>query len=178
VNVVRTICCLSLAGAGLAASAQDHGAGHGGQVSPYAGQHQREIKSLSAQEQRGWLEGQGMGLARAAELNGYPGPMHALELAGPLRLSTGQIDATRKLMHRHKAEARALGMRLVEAERRLDASFRDQRANEADVERFTAEIGRLQASIRASHLRTHLAQYRLLSAEQVAEYNRLRGYTR
>ncbi len=54
--------------------------------SPYAGQHQRVIKSLSADEQRGWLEGQGMGLARAAELNSHPGPMHALELAEPLAL--------------------------------------------------------------------------------------------
>jgi Spy/CpxP family protein refolding chaperone len=178
VNAVRTICFLSIMGTGLAAVAQDHGAGHGGQGSSYAGQHKREIKALSMEEQRGWLEGQGMGLARAAELNGYPGPMHALELAGALRLSSEQMAATRDLMHRHKAEARALGMRLVEAERRLDASFRDKQANESDVERLTAEIGQLQASIRASHLRTHLAQYRLLSAEQVAEYNRLRGYTR
>ena len=31
--------------------------------------------------------GRGMGLALAAELNGYPGPSHVLELADKLKLS-------------------------------------------------------------------------------------------
>ncbi|MEJ7930517.1 hypothetical protein WG922_11090 [Ramlibacter sp. AN1015] len=174
--------------ASLPVAAQHHGAGHGhGQAAttepathaaPYAGQEKRDIKALSEQEQRGWLEGQGMGLARAAELNGYPGPMHTRELADSLGLSPEQIAATRELMQRHKAQARALGVRLVDAERQLDAAFRDKRANEADVTRLTHEIGQIQGSIRASHLRTHLAQQRLLSADQIDRYNRLRGYAR
>ncbi len=174
--------------AALPATAQHHGAGahhggghamphaHGAPASPYAGEQKRTIKALSEQEQRGWLEGQGMGLARAAELNGYPGPMHTLELADALRLSPEQASATRALMQQHKAEAQALGARLVDAERRLDAAFREQKIDESQVERLTAEIAQLQGSIRASHLRTHLAQRRLLSADQVAAYNRLRGY--
>ena len=157
----------------LPAAAQEHGA-H--QPSAYAGQQQREIKALSAQEQRGWLEGQGMGLARAAELNGYPGPMHALELAQPLGLTPQQVTATRELMHRHKAEVRELGTQLVEAERALDAVFARKQATGDEVERLSAGIGQLQARIRASHLRTHLAQRELLSQQQVAAYNRLRGY--
>lgn len=169
--------------ASLPAAAQHHGAGHASQgehgtpASAYVGQEMRDIKALSEQEQRGWLQGQGMGLARAAELNGYPGPMHTLELADSIGLSPAQLAASRELMQRHKAEARALGVRLVEAERRLDAAFREKRANETDVERLTAEIAQIQGSIRASHLRTHLAQRRLLSLEQVSAYNRLRGYT-
>ena len=47
----------------------------------YVGQQNRQIKALSAQEQQDWLEGKGMGLAKAAELNGFPGPMHTLEHA-------------------------------------------------------------------------------------------------
>lgn len=182
-NRTNAIGLAALLIASLPAAAQHDAAGHarpatqGTQASPYAGEEKREIKALSEQEQRAWLEGQGMGLARAAELNGYPGPMHTLELAEPLGLSPAQVAATRELMHRHKAEVRSLGARLVEAERRLDAAFREKRANDDDVGRLAAEIGQLQASIRASHLRTHLAQQRLLSTDQVAAYSRLRGYS-
>ena len=41
--------------------------------SPYVGQESREIKALSPQEISDYLSGKGMGLAKAAELNGYPG---------------------------------------------------------------------------------------------------------
>ena len=51
----------------------------------YAGQQNRQIKALSAQEQQDWLEGKGMGLAKAAELNGFPGPMHTLEHADAVK---------------------------------------------------------------------------------------------
>jgi hypothetical protein len=50
-------------------------------VSPYAGQAGREIKALSREEVEGLLAGQGMGYAKAAELNRYPGPAHVLEQA-------------------------------------------------------------------------------------------------
>src|SRR5215475_1130417 len=62
-----------------AASAQSH--------QPYAGFEQRPIKALSEQEVDDLRAGRGMGLALAAELNGYPGPSHVLELADRLDLS-------------------------------------------------------------------------------------------
>ena len=62
--------------------------------SPYAGQEARSIKALSADEIEGLLAGKGMGFAKAAELNGYPGPAHVLELAQQLRLSDEQTAAT------------------------------------------------------------------------------------
>ena len=65
------------------ADAQDH-------TSPYAGQQARDIKALSPDEIQGYLTGQGMGLAKAAELNGYPGPLHVLELAAELKLTEEQ----------------------------------------------------------------------------------------
>jgi hypothetical protein len=37
------------------------------------------------------LSGQGSGFAKPAELNGYPGPAHVLELAGPLGLDAPQL---------------------------------------------------------------------------------------
>lgn len=150
-----------------------HGAPH---ASPYVGQQTREIKALSPQEQRGWLEGQGMGLARAAELNGYPGPMHVLEHAAALRLTESQAAATRALMDAHKAQVRSLGAQLVEAERELDALLRDKTITEEQLRQRVEAIARLQGQIRASHLVTHLRQTKILDAAQVAQYNKLRGY--
>jgi hypothetical protein len=47
---------------------------------PYAGMQARPIKALSAEQIADLKAGRGMSLALAAELNGYPGPRHVLEL--------------------------------------------------------------------------------------------------
>ena len=67
-------------------------------VTPYAGQQSREIKALSANQAQDILEGKGMELAKAAELNGYPGPMHVLELAQALQLNQEQRASTQQLL--------------------------------------------------------------------------------
>ena len=144
---------------------------------PYAGQQERAIKALSAQEQQDWLDGKGIGLAKAAELNGYPGPMHVLEHASALSLTPAQQEASHRLMRAHKDEVRTLGRQLIAAEQGLDDAFRKQAARDEDVDRLTREIGVLQARIRAGHLRTHIAQTALLRPEQVARYQQLRGYS-
>ena len=168
--------------AGPPASAQHHGHAPTRHAqapnSSYAGEESREIKALSPQEQRAWLEGQGAGLAKAAELNSHPGPMHVLEHAAELSLSARQKRDSRELMDRHKAEVRALGAELVAAERQLDDLFRTRRATIAAVNDLTRQIGSLQGRIRASHLIAHLEQTNALRQDQVAAYDRLRGYAR
>jgi len=146
--------------------------------SSYSGEQTRDIKSLSPQEQAAWLEGQGAGMAKAAELNSYPGPMHVLEHARGLGLSASQEAESRQLMERHKTEVRTLGAEFVAAERRLDDLFRTRRATAGEVRELTQQIGALQARIRAAHLVTHLEQTRMLSRDQIAAYDRLRGYGR
>jgi Spy/CpxP family protein refolding chaperone len=162
---------LALLAAANAYGQQDHHA------APYKGLQAREIKALSAEDAQKLLQGNGMSLALAAELNGYPGPLHVLELAQPLELTAGQREQTQALMDAHKAEARELGRQLVEAERALDAAFAGGGATEPDVARHTRRIGELQGALRAAHLQTHLKQKALLTPQQVAEYQRLRGYT-
>lgn len=147
------------------------------QHSPYAGQEARAIKSLSDAEVQELLSGQGMGLAKAAELNGYPGPAHVLEHAHALGLTPQQRQATEALMQRHKERARQLGRELVEAERRLDEAFARRTIDAASLGAMTSEIGTKQAQLRQEHLRTHLEQTALLDAAQVRRYNELRGYT-
>jgi hypothetical protein len=146
-------------------------------ASAYAGEQTRAIKSLPDSDVAALLEGQGAGFAKAAELNGYPGPAHTLELRERLGLSAGQIAASEALMTEHKRRARELGVALVDAERGLDALFAQRQADSARVDEAARAVGILQARLRAEHLNTHLAQTALLNNEQIHTYNRLRGYT-
>ncbi|NKC31133.1 hypothetical protein [Falsiroseomonas selenitidurans] len=144
--------------------------------SPYAGMTDRPIRALSAEQQADLLAGRGMGLALAAELNGWPGPAHVIELAGAMQLTPAQLAATQHLMAEMQAAARALGARVIEEERALDTTFRNRSVTPADLSARTSRIAALQGEIRAVHLRTHLAQAAILNAEQIAAYSRLRGY--
>lgn len=159
-----------------AAAFAQHGATPPATAKPYAGLESRDIKALSAEDTERLLQGQDMSLALAAELNGYPGPMHVLELAQPLRLSARQREQTEALMAQHKAQARELGAQLVQAERELDLAFAGGKITSADLTRLTRHIGDVQAVLRDSHLQTHLRQEALLEPQQVAHYGRLRGY--
>jgi Spy/CpxP family protein refolding chaperone len=138
--------------------------------------HRPDSKALSAQEIEQYRAGAGMGYARAAELNHFPGPMHVLELADKLALSEEQRSATKRLMDTHKAEARAIGAKLVEAEQALEALFKSGRVDPVALAGATHAAARLQGEYRLSHLETHRRMRALLSAEQVAQYDRLRGY--
>jgi hypothetical protein len=142
----------------------------------YAGQSTRAIKSLSQEEASALLAGQGSGFAKAAELNGYPGPAHVLELASQLGLDPTQLAATQALMSEHRRRARKLGADLVAAEAELDALFADRQARAASVDDATQRIASLQAGLRAEHLKTHLLETALLTPAQIDRYAFLRGY--
>lgn len=143
----------------------------------YAGQQVRGIKALSEQETADLLAGRGMGLAKAAELNSYPGPMHALELAQALGLDAAQIAALEEQKRRMAAAAIALGEKIVAEERALDHLFAEAGIDVATLHARSAEIGRLQGELRAVHLATHLETRAVLNETQVRKYNELRGYT-
>jgi hypothetical protein len=146
------------------------------QQQPYAGQHERELKSLSPQEVQQYLSGAGMGYAKPAELNHFPGPMHVLELAERLNLSAAQRASAERLMQEHKAAARAIGARLVEAERALEAMFRNGQVQEQALAKAVHAAAAVQGEYRLSHLETHRRMRALLTEEQVRRYDELRGY--
>ncbi len=168
-SIARTIGAALLAATTLAACSS---------MTPYAGQQSRPIKSLSDREVRDYLSGAGMGFARAAELNSYPGPMHVMELADALQLSGQQRAATQVLFDAHKAEARAIGAQLVEAERELDALFRAGAASEQVLADQVSRVAQWHGRYRLSHLETHRRMRALLSATQISRYDELRGYVR
>jgi Spy/CpxP family protein refolding chaperone len=131
---------------------------------------------FSDEQRSQYLNGEGMGLARAAELNHYPGPRHVLDIADKLGLSTDQLTATRALFDDVHTKAQALGKQVVAREDELYALFREQHADADKVRQLTAEIANLQGQLRALHLTAHIHERALLSAEQVAKYDALRTY--
>src|SRR6266480_2442730 len=108
-GAVALFVLIALVAAALAQSSQ-----------PYAGLEGRPIKALSEQQIADLRAGRGMGLALAAELNGYPGPMHALEMADVLDLSGQQREKMQELFAAMKAEAIPFGERLIAQEAELD----------------------------------------------------------
>ena len=145
-------------------------------ASPYVDDQSRSIKALSDQEMADYAAGKGMGFARAAELNGYPGPAHVLELADELTLSPLQRERTAALFRRMQTRASGLGTRLVDEERALDDLFASKSISRDALAKALSSIASLQSEIRATHLQAHLDQTEILSAAQAMKYWHLRGY--
>jgi Spy/CpxP family protein refolding chaperone len=174
-----TLTAVALALAATAALGQSHhrGGKHNKGVSqPYAGQQTRSVASLSADEVKGFLEGRGMGLARSAELNGHPGPMHVLELDEQLKLTPEQRHQVKTAFDRMKARAIELGAAYVKAELAVDAAFKAGAADSAAVAALVAEANRVLGEVRLAHLQAHIEITPLLTPEQRARYAELRGY--
>ena len=154
-------------------SLAQHGHGSG---SPYAGLERRAVKALSSDEIADLRAGRGMGLALAAELNGYPGPVHVLEHAGSLALSGEQRARMQTLYEAMRAEAIPLGERLIGEETHLDRLFAERTVTADSLARATAGIGATQAALRQAHLKYHLATMDVLTPAQIERYGVLRGY--
>jgi len=144
--------------------------------SPYAGQETRPIKALSPEDVAALRSGDGMGLAKAAELNGYPGPRHVIDLARQLQLSPQQLEAANAIRERMSAAARPLGADIVAREAALDRLFAERLIDPQRLAAATAAIGELQGRLRDVHLSAHLEMRAVLSGEQIARYAALRGY--
>jgi len=144
--------------------------------SPYAGEENRAVKSLSEKEIASLRRGDGIGLAKLAELNHYPGPRHVLDLSTELGLSPSQVSDTQVLYDQMKARAIVLGEELIAAESRLDEEFAEKSITTHSLEAALLDMGRLRAQLRFVHLEAHLKQAQLLSTDQILKYDSVRGY--
>jgi Spy/CpxP family protein refolding chaperone len=143
---------------------------------PYAGLETRPIKALSEQQIADLRAGRGMGLALAAELNGYPGPVHVIELAQPLGLSDTQRAKVQSLFDAMKAETVPLGQKLIVQEADLDRQFASKTITEHALAASIHAIAGTQAALRTAHLKYHLAALGVLTPAQTKQYAELRGY--
>ena len=144
--------------------------------SPYAGLETRAVKSLSPEDIAEIKEGGGWGLAKAAELNGLPGPLHLLELKDEIALTLEQVEAITSIYERMRMAAIAEGERLLKAEQALENAFRANTVTEESLQGMLAESGRSRMRLRFIHLSAHLGTPELLTEAQIARYAALRGY--
>ena len=146
------------------------------ELSPYAGEEKRTVKSLSLDDIASLKGGDGMGFAKLAELNHFPGPKHVLQLSETLELTASQLSASQALFAEMHSNAVSLGERLIEAESALDRLFELNTVNAASLESALMHIGSIRAQLRYVHLEAHLRQKELLTDAQVSKYDELRGY--
>ena len=133
-------------------------------------------KALSEEDIAALLNGEGLGMAKAAELNGYPGPKHVPTLATELKLTDAQRQQVQAIFEQMNAAARPLGMELIGRELLLDRLFAEGEVTPDRLAIETAAIGTLEGSLRSAHLGAHLQTRALLNVDQISLYNRLRGY--
>ena len=145
--------------------------------SEYVGEEHRAIKSLSADDIRELSEGGGWGLAKAAELNGVPGPAHILEMASAIKLTPTQQVEIEKTYQQMSSEAISLGNQLIQLEATLNTHFADGSINQTLLEQSVQDIERIRAQLRIVHLSAHLQTPNILTKEQISLYNELRGYS-
>jgi len=144
--------------------------------SPYADETNRQIRSLSADDISELTRGGGWGLARAAELNGMPGPIHLLEMKDEIGLSMQQQDAIQNIYRTMKVAATQKGKDMIELETELDQRFKLAKIDEGSLSELVSKIARVRGELRIIHLTAHLKTLPVLTEAQVLHYNSLRGY--
>ena len=155
-----------LLGTASSVSWGQHGHGH-------EGGHQA-AEACSAEFDKVVGEGRGFGLAFAADQNGYPGPLHVLELKDRLKLTADQEAKAQALLHAMFVESKPKSARLLEAEAKLRRLFADRAADDAAVRTAVAEVERARTEVRLVHLLTHLKTRELLTEDQRRIYHATR----
>lgn len=171
-NGTRTrLAMMALSSMIIAMAAGDAWAQHGGH-SP--GHSHQQIDAWYKEFEAVVREGRGFGMAFAADQNGYPGPMHALELKSHLQLTLEQEAKLHVLMQAMFSEARPKGASLLESEARLRQLFAGRTADAATVRAAVAEVEAARREVRLVHLLTHLETREILTDAQIATYTALR----
>ena len=155
-----------LLGTASSVSWGQHGHGHEG--------GHRAAEACSAEFDKVVGEGRGFGLAFAADQNGYPGPLHVLELKDRLKLTADQEAKAQALLHAMFVESKPKSARLLEAEAKLRRLFADRAADDAAVRTAVAEVERARTEVRLVHLLTHLKTRELLTEDQRRIYHEAR----
>lgn len=149
------------------------------QISPYAGQELRDIKSLSDKDVQSLQNGTGEafgGVAKLAELNGYPGPRHVLDMASELQLADEQRMEIDLIYQNMSNKAKSIGAAIIAVEQDMDRAFANKTITEENLKLMLDNSANLYGQLRFVHLSAHLDTMQMLTMEQVQMYNTIRGY--
>ncbi len=127
-------------------------------------------------DREGLLNGEGMGLATFAEMNGYPGPKHVLELKDQLGLTQDQVLKTEGIMKGVQVSAKQTGQEIVELEEELNKLFETGKITEKTLRARLDNIGKLRGQLRFIHMQAHVKMKGVLSDNQIQKYVELRGH--
>jgi Spy/CpxP family protein refolding chaperone len=147
-----------------------HAPGDGGEAHRRVDTYLKEFDAVVA-------DGRGFGLAFAADQNGYPGPLHVLELKDRLQLTPAQETQMRALFATMLDQARPRAERLAAAEARLRRLFADGVADDAAVRAAVADTEAARADLRLAHLSAHLRARDVLTETQRRTYHEARWGT-
>ena len=145
--------------------------------SNYTGEVDRAIKSLSTNDIEDLTLGNGMGLAKAAELNGYPGPKHVLEMQEELFLEKEQLISIEQIFEEMRLQAQSQGQILISLEKSLNDYFGNTTITNGTLKTTLNKISEAKSNLRYAHLSAHVKTTAILSESQIKKYNQLRGYT-
>jgi hypothetical protein len=149
------------------------------QTSPYAGQELRDIKSLSDDDIQSLQNGTGEafgGMAKLAELNGYPGPRHVLDLASEIQLTDRQKMEIERIYQNMSNNAKIIGAAIIDIEQDMDGAFANKTITQENLKLMLDKSADLYGQLRFVHLSAHLDTIQMLTIEQVQMYNTMRGY--
>jgi hypothetical protein len=149
------------------------------QISPYAGQELRDIKSLSDNDIQSLQNGTGEafgGMTKLAELNGYPGPRHVLDMASELQLTDGQRMEIERIYQNMSNKAKDIGAAIIAIEQDIDEAFANKTITQENLKLMLDKSADLYGQLRFIHLSAHLDTVQMLTIEQVQMYNTMRGY--
>jgi hypothetical protein len=93
-----------------------------------------------------------------------------------IALNAKQVRAIEDLFKKMKREAIPLGLELIELERELNHHFALRTITDEVLAILLEKIAQVRKKLRYVHLAAHLKTPNILTAEQIALYNQLRGY--
>lgn len=147
--------------------------------SPYVKQMNNQIKAITQKDLEGLKKGSGMpfgGMAKAAELNGLPGPRHVLDMSQQVKLTKDQQRKINKIFNKMNSEARKLGAHLIKIERQMDDQMKSGKINSSTLNDLVNKSATVYGKLRYSHLVAHLQTKNVLTKKQIDTYNKIRGY--
>ena len=154
-------------------------AANSSQISPYSGQEIRDIKSLSDNDVQSLQNGTGEafgGIAKLAELNGYPGPRHVLDIAQELQLTDRQRMEIELIYQNMSNNAKSIGSAIIGVEQDMDEAFANKTITEENLIAMLDKSANFYGQLRFVHLSAHLDTAQIMTTEQIQIYSEMRGY--